>query len=145
MAGSRAINVYLDSSVVLRHLFRQPGRMTETSWMKAYSSRLLQTECCRVIDRARLQQSISDRERAMLHEELISLCERIIRVPLSEEVLYRAELALPTALGTLDAIHLATAMLIQEKEKTELTILTHDRQLGLAARSVGFDVEGTEL
>lgn len=144
MGESKAVNVYLDSSIVLRHLFRQPGRLSGPVWKKVYSSRFLQTECCRVIDRVRLQQGITDQDRALLHQELTSLCERIIRVPLCEEVLYRAELAFPTALGTLEAIHLATAMLIQEKEQPGLTFLTHDRQLGIAARSVGFNVEGIE-
>jgi len=49
---------------------------------------------------------------------------------------------LPVALGTLDAIHLATALLWREQSAARLVMATHDAALGLAARSVGFRVVG---
>ncbi len=49
---------------------------------------------------------------------------------------------LPTALGTLDAIHLATALLWQEKERKQLVMATHDTALGIAARACGLRVVG---
>jgi hypothetical protein len=45
----------------------------------------------------------------------------------------------------LDAIHLATALIWQESDRTRLdSILTHDVELGRAARSVGFTALGCE-
>jgi hypothetical protein len=43
----------------------------------------------------------------------------------------------------LDAIHLATAVLWAEREKVPPVILTHDLELGRAARTLGFDVLGS--
>jgi hypothetical protein len=45
--------------------------------------------------------------------------------------------------GTLDAIHLATALSIRELEKLD-SLLTHDFQLGTGAKSLGFDVIGMD-
>jgi hypothetical protein len=45
--------------------------------------------------------------------------------------------------GTLDAIHLATALAIREIENIDYW-LTHDSQLGTAARSLGFNLMGMD-
>lgn len=45
---------------------------------------------------------------------------------------------MPTELGTLDALHLATAVLWREMSRTDLVMATHDTALGLAARAHGF-------
>ena len=58
-------------------------------------------------------------------------------------VLGRAGEPLPTPLGTLDAIHLATALVWRDRTGDPLVIATHDVALGLAARAFGFDVLGT--
>jgi hypothetical protein len=49
---------------------------------------------------------------------------------------------MPTELGTLDAIHLATALLWTEMSHKDLTMATHDSVLGLAARAYGMRVMG---
>ena len=51
---------------------------------------------------------------------------------------------MPTELGTLDAIHLATALLWKEFEHTELVMATHDRALATAAQAHGFTAIGIE-
>jgi predicted nucleic acid-binding protein len=51
-----------------------------------------------------------------------------------------------TALGTLDAIHLATALLYREQQSPDerpIAFATHDAQLARAAKSLQFDVIGT--
>jgi hypothetical protein len=45
-------------------------------------------------------------------------------------------------LGTLDALHLATALLWREKEGKDLVMAAHDTALGLAARASGLRVFG---
>jgi hypothetical protein len=47
-----------------------------------------------------------------------------------------------TSLGSVDAIHLATAELWRETRGQEITFATHDRELGLGARASGFKVIG---
>jgi hypothetical protein len=49
---------------------------------------------------------------------------------------------MPTELDTLDAIHLATAILWKESTRTELVMATHDVALGFGAKAHGFDVVG---
>jgi hypothetical protein len=50
---------------------------------------------------------------------------------------------MPTALGTLDAIHFATAILWLDREEGEVTMATHDQALARAARASGLAVIGT--
>lgn len=52
-------------------------------------------------------------------------------VPISESVIRDAEALSPTGLGTLDAIHLATAL--ELSSASELRLLTYDRELQQAA------------
>ena len=47
-----------------------------------------------------------------------------------------------SAPSTLDAIHLATALLWRERTGVKLVIATHDSGLGLAARASGVRVIG---
>jgi predicted nucleic acid-binding protein len=49
---------------------------------------------------------------------------------------------LPTPLGTLDAIHLATALVWRDRQDVALTIASHDAALAAAARGFGFEVVG---
>jgi ABC-type lipoprotein export system ATPase subunit len=48
----------------------------------------------------------------------------------------------PVPLGTLDAIHLATAMAWRDARETALVMATHDKALAEAARSVGLQAIG---
>jgi hypothetical protein len=57
-------------------------------------------------------------------------------------VLARASEPFPTPLGTLDALHLATALVWRERMHQPVAMATHDRDLALAARSFGFEVLG---
>jgi hypothetical protein len=49
---------------------------------------------------------------------------------------------MPTELGTLDAIHLATALLWTEMTGEHLTMATHDEALAIAAQAYGLPVVG---
>jgi predicted nucleic acid-binding protein len=63
-------------------------------------------------------------------------------VALTEPILRRAAGPMPTTLGTLDAIHLATALEIAPAVDGPLVVATHDRQLARAARASGLEVVG---
>ena len=62
-------------------------------------------------------------------------------VSVDRSVLLRAAEPFPTALGTLDAIHLSSALLVRD-QIPDLVVATHDRELATAAHSVGFRVAG---
>ena len=59
---------------------------------------------------------------------VLRLLERMNRVDVSPAVLRRAADPFPTPLGTLDAIHLATAVLWREGRSETAVLVTHDGQ-----------------
>ena len=135
--------VYLDASVILRILLRQPKRLAAWGrWEAAYSSELLGIESRRVIDRLRVQAALNDHELADVHHDLTRIERAIGAIPLTRPVLHRAALPMPTAVKTLDAIHLASALLLREHRTTSLTFATHDPQQLRAARALGFECLG---
>lgn len=137
------MNVYLDTSVVLRVLFGEPNPIDFWGrWDRAYSSALWRIEALRTVDRLRLLHEITDVEVADLVQNIQATHETFAICPLDERILQRASETFPTVVGTLDAIHLATAISTRESVNVDF-LLTHDSQLGTAARSVGFHVRGT--
>jgi len=131
--------MYLDSSVVLRALFAQPGRLRSWGkWTAAYSSELLGIECRRAIDRLRLEGLYDDANVAEATEELIQIERTLRRIRLSRSIVQEASKTMPTIVKTLDAIHLASAILIRERRGIELLFSTHDAQQAIAARALGF-------
>ena len=137
------MNVYLDSSAVLRRLQRQPAVVASwAQWDHAYSSELLWVEVLRSIDRNRLKGALTDGNVAELVAKAHAIFDVIEFVELSLSVLNRASQSFLTPLGTLDALHLATALRLAESSGIELTFLTHDTELATAARSMNFKVEG---
>jgi len=136
------MTVYIDTSVVLRILFHEPNPVEVWGkWERALSSSLWRVEALRNVDRLRLSGDLSDEDVADLVREIRVVHETLAIYPLTERILQRASETFPTVVGTLDAIHLATALAIREFEPIEL-LLTHDEQLATAARSVGFSVVG---
>ena len=136
--------VYVDTSVVLRVLFHEPNPVRIWGqWNKAYSSALWRVEALRTVDRLRLTQEISDTEVAELVRDIQITHETFAIHPITNQVLQRASETFPTVVGTVDAMHLATALSIREIESLDL-LLTHDSQLSTAARSLGFEVMGID-
>jgi predicted nucleic acid-binding protein len=136
------MTVYLDTSVMLRILFREPNPVDVWGkWQRAFSSNLWRVEALRTVDRLRLSGNLSDQEVADLVRNIRVVHETLVIHPLNERILHRASETFPTVVGTLDAIHLATALAIREVEPIDL-LLTHDAQLGTAARCLGFSVLG---
>jgi predicted nucleic acid-binding protein len=136
---------YLDSSVLLRVVLRQPAQLAEWDAINvAVCSALVRVECARTLDRLW-------RTHAMTDEEFISKRAKVAEylalpemMPVDDRVLGRASTSFPTHLRTLDAIHLATALLYREQTRNEHQIVfaTHDLALARAARAMHFDVVG---
>lgn len=137
------MHVYLDSSVVLRKILGEEGPLVQWKTIKkASSSKLLLVETRRVVDRMRLTGQLDDEGVASFHEELMKIEGSVDIYAISDAVLDAASHAMPTAVGTLDAIHLVTARAIHQADPT-LVLATHDQQLGRAARASGIQVCGT--
>jgi len=132
------LNVYVDSSVLLRALLREPGRLR--IWPKItvpIASELIRLECLRTIDRARIRRGLDDEVVADHRAAVLEAIEELDLVEIGPSVLQRATEPFPTVLGSLDAIHLASALLVKD-EFEDLSLATHDRELATAARAVGF-------
>ncbi|HLA90378.1 MAG TPA: PIN domain-containing protein [Gemmatimonadaceae bacterium] len=134
---------YVDSSVVLRIALRHRGALAE--WREittGVASALVEVECLRTMDRLRHAARLSDDDVALRCETIYRLMEEAEVIELTAPLLRRASQPLPTPLGTLDAIHLATATLWRDERGKDLVIATHDRALATAARASGFRVLG---
>jgi predicted nucleic acid-binding protein len=134
---------YLDASVALRLVLGEPNRLAE--WQRiesAVASALTEVECLRTLDRLSRLGSLSEDELASRRSAVYQLLEAVEVVDVGRPVLRRASQPFPTPLGTLDAIHLSTAMAWRDTRNAELTMATHDQVLALASRAVGLQVIG---
>ncbi|UNX55650.1 type II toxin-antitoxin system VapC family toxin [Georgenia sp. TF02-10] len=118
--------VYLDSSVALRTILDVPERERLQSWMQAagttfVSSRLLRTEVIRVLRRD---------GRPLV--DATPLLDRVGLLEIGRETHTIAE-SIERHVRTLDALHLATALLIGEP----VTVATHDSTMKDVAEHLG--------
>ena len=135
---------YIDASVLLRIVLRQPNALPEWEEIeRGISSSLVTTESLRTLDRLRLRTQISDAEVAVRRQVILAVIASLELIEVSAMVLNRAAQPMPTELGTLDAIHLASALLWRETTDEDLTMATHDRALALAELAHGLRVVGT--
>ncbi|WP_026818351.1 type II toxin-antitoxin system VapC family toxin [Arthrobacter castelli] len=121
--------IYLDSSVALRTILDVPERKRLQSWMQVpgttfASSRLLRTEVIRVLRR-------DDRPLA----DGMPLLDRVGMLEISRETHTVAE-SIERHVKTLDALHLATALLIGDP----VTVATHDQTLKTVAGHLGLNI-----
>jgi predicted nucleic acid-binding protein len=138
------VTAYVDSSVLLRLVLQQPGVLREwNSIARGIASPLVELECLRTLDRLRLRLRIADPEIARRRESVFRALDGMELVELGPMVLSRASQTLPTELGTLDAIHLASALLWRDTAGTDLAMATHDTALAVAARAFGLRVLGS--
>ena len=135
---------YLDSSVLLRVVLRQPDALEEWEEIETgVASALVEVECLRTLDRLRLGGGITDRQLASRRAAVLEIVEALEVVEPTRPVLARASQPFPTSLGTLDAIHFATALLWRDAMAKDLVMATHDGGLARAARSLGMRVVGS--
>lgn len=120
--------IYLDSSVALRTILDVPERERLQSWIQAVgtiiSSRLLRTEVTRVLRRDNRPLS-----------EGAPLLDRVGMLEISRETHTVAE-SIERHVRTLDALHLATALLVGEP----VTVATHDPTMKVVAEHLGLPV-----
>jgi predicted nucleic acid-binding protein len=137
---------YIDTSALLRIVLREAGALEDLrTYDGLVSSELIAVECARTIDRLRLQGALTAEEAAARLRTANEWLEAIDLVLLRTPVLSRASEPMPMSLGTLDGLHLATALIWRDRMGSLPTMATHDTALGLAARAFGFEVRGVLL
>ena len=138
---------YLDSSVVVRVVLKQTPRLTEWHDITVgVSSAIAGVECGRAIDRHARAGGLgveTGRNAGIAIREILA---RIDLAAVDDVVLTRAAGSFPILLRSLDAIHLATALMYRDAQPDDeppIRFATHDIRLATAARALGFDVIGT--
>jgi predicted nucleic acid-binding protein len=134
---------YLDTSALLRIVLSEADALDELRARESLiSSEILVVESLRAIDRLRLAGALSLESAAARRATLTGWLESVDLVLLQRPILARASEPFPAPLGTLDALHLSTALLLRERTRQAVVLATHDRGLAVAARSFGFEVVG---
>jgi len=138
------VSTYVDSSVLLRCVLGEPGALRLADLDPGHTSALAEVECLRTLDRLHLKGRLSADDLAERRAVIFRLLEALEVVGLSASVLRRAAEPFPTTLGTLDALHLATALLWQAQHPREgAAFATHDAELARAACACGLELVGT--
>ena len=135
--------IYLDASVILRLVLGEPKPLAKRErFAGAVTSALTEVECLRTLDRMARTGALAPEEVADRRMACYRLLEEVEVVDISGAVLRRASEPFPTPLGTLDAIHLSTAIAWRDAREVPLTMATHDKSLATAARATGLEVVG---
>ena len=126
--------IYVDSSVPLLALMEQTGGSEAAALdehrgeaLRKVSSALLDVEVSRALRHEGLDPALAD-----------TLLDSIDLVVIDDEVVQRAK-ALTGELKSLDAIHLATALML-DHPRDPVVLLTHAARLAEAARAHGLEV-----
>ena len=126
--------IYVDSSVPLLALMEQTGGSEAAALdehrgeaLRKVSSALLDVEVSRALRREGLDPALAD-----------ALLDSVDLVVIDDEVVQRAK-ALTGELKSLDAIHLATALML-DHPRDPVVLLTHAARLAEAARAHGLEV-----
>jgi predicted nucleic acid-binding protein len=135
--------VYLDTSTVLRIVLAQPNPLASWGeWERAYTSEILGVEARRTLDRLRLESALDDEGIVKAQEELMKIEAHLGRIPVTRPVLRRAAQPMATVVKTLDAIHIASALMLEERLGGKVLFATHDVKQAAGARAMGFGCEG---
>ena len=141
------MTAYLDSSVTLRYILA--GEITirhVLEYPRVVSSELMEIECRRVIHRARMQRELSDEGVVEALRRLAGVLQGINLIELSRDVKVRAAESFPVVVRTLDALHLATALLWARDPAGEagnmenVHLFSHDSALNSCAQALGLSV-----
>ena len=125
--------IYLDTSAAAKLVHAEAESEALVRFLAArtrvplVSSALLYTELVRAVSR----------HRPDLVGRAVALVERIMTVPLAHDIVVNAATIGSPALRTLDALHLATAVMVQAELAA---FVTYDKRLADAAESVGLAV-----
>ena len=124
--------IYLDTSVALAHLFAEDRRPPAWLWEETLvASRLLEYELWTRVHARKLTRTHGD----AVH----GLVGRLALLELSPTVLARALESFPAPIRTLDALHLATALVFQETLGA-VVLLSFDERIRLNATGLGLPV-----
>lgn len=135
---------YVDASAVLRVLFAEPRPTAPLARSdRVVSSQLVEVEAFRAVDRERLLGNLDAAQMATKRKELSDLLAMLDLAPIDRLVIDRAKSSFGVTVRALDAIHVATAEILETEAGGEaLEFWTHDDRQATAALSRGLTVHG---
>jgi predicted nucleic acid-binding protein len=138
------LTVYAETSAVLRWLFNEPQgeEILETlrASPKVVCSRLTLIESHRAIRRAVTLEDLVETDAAEVRATLAQAAGRWAVLEISFDVASRAEQAFPTEpVRTLDAVHLASALLLRQAIP-DLVVVSTDTRIRGNASQLGFEI-----
>ncbi len=133
------MTAYLDSSVVLRYILKGENSIQHAlACDKVVSSEVLEIECKRVMHRYRMQNELDDHTFVVAAQRLEDLLQGVALIKLSEPIKRRAMGAFPVIIKTLDALHVATAIVYGEVYSDEtMLVFSHDEGMNRCASVLG--------
>jgi predicted nucleic acid-binding protein len=121
--------IYVDTSVALAELLAEDRRPDEDFWNQTLvSNRLLEYEVWTRVHARRLARSHGEAARALVG--------RVALLELVSPVLMRALEPFPKPVRTLDALHLASAEFLRERQPA-IRLATYDGRQATAAKAMG--------
>ena len=140
------ISAYLDASVILRVVLEQEPALPEWETVElSVSTEIVRVECMRTLERMWRERKLTDDSIREKRAAMTHFLRGMDLVAIDAAVIARASQPFPTHVATLDAIHLATAVLyapVLPPSAQPLLFATHDTQLARAARAMHFEVIG---
>jgi predicted nucleic acid-binding protein len=135
---------YCDSSVLLRIILKENlPKLDLAVPTKLLVSNLANVEIQRVLQRLYYERKLDQEGFVAANQRARFMQKGLSFIELTTNVLERASQSFPFSVGTLDAIHLASAALyIEDAKVKDLSFCTHDVQLGRSAEAMGMTVLG---
>lgn len=133
---------YLDTSVLLRHIFLGDSSIEHVlACENIVSSELLEIEAMRVIHRYRMEGNIGDEGFITARERLEEIMGTVSLIALSSSVKKRAMDAFPVSIKTLDALHIASLLIFTDVRPEEtVLVFSFDSGMNRCAKALGFTV-----
>lgn len=137
-AGRRALNLYLDASALVKRYVAEPGsELVRDAMDRAdgwFACRACYVETIRAVGLAAGGKALESVRREWPSLAVVEIDQSLVE--------HAAELALDLDLRSLDALHLAAALVLPNDE---LVFATWDRRLHTAARTSGLQVTPARL
>lgn len=133
--------IYIDTSTYLKSLLKENGSDKARKLLKEkslLSSAILASECFSAFSRRKQGKEIDDKTFDRLTSRVKKELPYIELIKVTDDLLKKTEeVALRSTARTLDAIHIASALLFQELTRIELTFVTSDKKQEEVAKGEG--------
>ncbi|MDO8141561.1 MAG: type II toxin-antitoxin system VapC family toxin [Candidatus Brocadiales bacterium] len=141
---------YVDSSVWIKHYVESEKASAYASQLltdyKVFASVITQVEVFSALARKFQLQEISIEDVKKIKDAFRSDCQRAGMIEVSDDVVNEVQnLVFRTTIKTLDAIHLASYILLKRETEVSFPLITADNKLASAANKESFEVIGVGI